>query len=58
MTRRVLKKGYTGQWSEELFVVLEKIRTIPTTYRLKDLVGTSGTRQDLYSGTCIKEEKT
>ena len=38
MTRRQFKKGYTGQWSEELFVVSEKLRTIPTTYRVKDLV--------------------
>ena len=38
MTRRPFKKGYTGQWSEELFVVSEKLRTIPTTYRVKDLV--------------------
>ena len=38
MTRRPFKKGYTGQWSEELFVVSEKLRTIPTTYGVKDLV--------------------
>ena len=38
MTRRPFKKGYIGQWSEELFVVSEKLRTIPTTYRVKDLV--------------------
>ena len=38
MTRRPFKKGYTGQWSEELIVVSEKLRTIPTTYRVKDLV--------------------
>ena len=38
MTRRPFKKGYTGQWSKELFVVSEKLRTIPTTYRVKDLV--------------------
>ena len=38
MTRRPFKKGYTGQWSEELFVVPEKLRTIPTTYMVKDLV--------------------
>ena len=37
MTRRPFKKGYTGQWSEELSVVSEKLRTIPTTYRVKDL---------------------
>ena len=38
MTRRPFKKGYTGQWSEELFDVSEKLRTIPTTYRVNDLV--------------------
>ena len=38
MTRRPFKKGYTGHWSKELFVVCEKLRTIPTTYRVKDLV--------------------
>ena len=38
MTRRPCKKGYIGQWSEELFVVSEKLRTIPTTYRVMDLV--------------------
>ena len=38
ITRRPFKKGYTGQWSEELFVVSEKHRTIRTTYRVKDLV--------------------
>ena len=38
MTRRPFKKGYTGQWSKELFVVSEKLLTIPTTYRVKDLV--------------------
>ena len=38
MTRRPFKNGSTGQWSEELFVASEKFRTIPTTYRVKDLV--------------------
>ena len=38
MTRRPFKKEYCGQWSDDLFVVLEKLRTIPTTYRVKDLV--------------------
>ena len=36
MTRRPFKN--TGQWSEELFVVSEKLRTILTTYRVNDLV--------------------
>ena len=38
MTRKPFKKTYTCQWSEELFVVSEKLRTIPTTYRVRDLV--------------------
>ena len=38
MTRRPFKKGYTGQWLEELFVVSKSLRKIPTTYRVKDLV--------------------
>ena len=38
MTRIPFKKGYTGQCSEELFVVSEKLSTIPTTYRVKDMV--------------------
>ena len=38
MTKRPFKKGYTGQWLEVLFVVVEKLRTIPTTYRIKVLI--------------------
>ena len=38
MTRGPFEKGYTGQWSEGLFVVSEKLCTIPITYRVKDLV--------------------
>ena len=38
MTRKPFKKGYIDQWSEEIFLVAEKRRTIPTMYRVKDLV--------------------
>ena len=38
VTRRPFKKRYTGQWSEYIFVVSEKLRTIPTTYSVKDLL--------------------
>ena len=38
LTKRPFKKRYTGQWSEELVVVSEKLRTIPPTYRVKGLV--------------------
>ena len=34
---RLFKKGYTGLWSEELYVVSEKLCTIPTTYMVMDL---------------------
>ena len=38
MTKKTFKKWYTDQWSEKLFVVSEKLCTIPTTYRVTDLV--------------------
>ena len=39
MQRRPFKKGYVGNWSEELFVVGTRLPTSPVTYKLKDLVG-------------------
>ena len=38
MTRRPCKIRYTEQWSEELFVVPQKLCIITTTYMVKDLV--------------------
>jgi transposase InsO family protein len=35
-TRRTFGKGYEPNWTEELFVVSEALRTTPPTYRLKD----------------------
>ena len=35
--RNVFDKGYTPNWSEEIFTVNEIQSTIPVTYRLKDL---------------------
>ena len=37
MQRRPFKKGYVGNWSEELFVVGARLPTSPVTYTLKDL---------------------
>jgi len=37
--RRPFKKGYVGNWSEELFVVDTRLPTSPVTYKLKDLSG-------------------
>lgn len=38
MTRRPFKKGYTAQWSEEMFKVTRKIKSNPTTYEVTDLM--------------------
>ena len=39
MQRRPFKKGYVGNWSEELFVFGTRLPTSPVTYKLKDLAG-------------------
>ena len=39
MQRRVLQKGYIGNWSEEIFVVASRMLTAPVTYNLKDRFG-------------------
>ena len=63
MTRRTFKKEYTCQWSEELFVVAQKLCNIQTTYRVKELVdkpigriatGMNGTTHGVHGGTYIK----
>ena len=40
-SRRVFRKGYLGGWSEEIFVIVDRIPTNPVTYELKDLLGES-----------------
>ena len=37
-TRRPFQKAYVGNWSQEAFVITKKLRTTPTTYRLRDLL--------------------
>jgi len=37
--RRPFQKGYIGNWSEEIFVVSDRMPTVPVTYKLKDLAG-------------------
>ena len=37
MRRQPFKKGYTGNWSEEIFVVTVRYPTQPVTYGIKDL---------------------
>ena len=37
--RKVFDKGYTPNWTEEIFVIDEILNTIPVTYKLVDLLG-------------------
>ena len=39
MRRQPFKKGYLGQWSDEIFEIDARLPTVPVTYRLKDLAG-------------------
>jgi len=46
--RQPFKKGYVGNWSEELFVVDTRLSTSPVTYKLKDL-SADGIKGTFYS---------
>ena len=37
--RKVFDKGYTPNWTEEIFVVDEVLPTKPVTYRIVDMMG-------------------
>ena len=37
--RRLFQKGYIGNWSEQIFVVSDRMPDILVTYKLKDLAG-------------------
>lgn len=39
MQRRPFRKGFLGEWSEEIFEITTRQPTIPVTYELKDLAG-------------------
>ncbi len=39
LTKKTFEKGFTPNWSEEVFVVDKVLLTIPVTYSLKDLLG-------------------
>lgn len=39
MQRQPFRKGYLGDWSEELFEIMARLSTVPVTYELKDLTG-------------------
>ena len=37
--RRPFKKGYLGEWSQEIFEITTRLPTTPVTYELRDLSG-------------------
>jgi len=39
MQRRAFRKGYLGDWSEEIFEIVSRLSTTPVTYTLRDLAG-------------------
>ena len=39
MQRRPFRKGYLGDWLEEIFEIASRIPTVPVTYELVDLTG-------------------
>jgi len=39
MQRQTFRKGYLGDWSEEIFEIASCLSTTPVTYELKDLAG-------------------
>lgn len=41
MNRRPFRRGYEGNWSEEIFVVNDRFPTVPPTYSIVDLQGES-----------------
>lgn len=49
-TKWAFQKAYEGQWTEEMFIVVERIKRIPPVYRIKDLNG------ELIKGTFYKNE--
>ena len=41
MKRQPFRKGYLGDWSEEIFEINTRLPTVPVTYELRDLLGES-----------------
>jgi len=41
MQRQPFRKGYLGDWSEEIFEISTRLPRVPVTYELRDLLGES-----------------
>jgi len=39
MQRQPFRKGYLGDWSEEIFEIAVRLPAVPVTYELRDLAG-------------------
>ena len=39
MQRQPFRKGYLGEWSQEIFEIASRLPTTPVTYELRDLSG-------------------
>ena len=39
MQRQPFRKGYLGNWSEEIFEIATRLPTVPVTYELRNLLG-------------------
>ena len=39
MQRQPFRKGYLGEWSEEIFEIKSRLPTVSVTYELMDLAG-------------------
>ena len=39
MQHQPFRKGYLGQWSEDIFEIVSRLPTVPVTYELRDLAG-------------------
>ena len=37
--KKTFEKGYTPNWSEEIFIITDQLNTSPVTYTIKDLKG-------------------
>ena len=37
--KKTFEKGYTPNWSEEIFIITNQLNTSPITYTIKDLKG-------------------
>ena len=46
----LFEKGYLPNWSEEVFIIDEVLKTVPVTYRIKDLLG------EIIQGTYYEQE--